>query len=252
MKRHKINKKLTLLAIIGILLLSFIPFVAAGNGNGTVTKRPIEDWLDAQWNAVLPYNVKNWGMCDFLSLDSNLIAKTGFPFPFILSDEDSLVIGETTFGGHITERVLKDGRVLITVHLTVTNAPLTVFVFSEYVDYLWGEIPRPSAILGSYADGYIDYKMVFKFYIEAPGDVLPFCWDALEDYKSLNLVGTGYGILTDHAADLGFTPGAMGMLKYHQISLYKPDFKVDHPKYDPDYGDLWPIETVEIYELGNN
>ena len=247
MKRHKINRKLTLLAMTGILVLSFIPFVAAGNGNGTVTKRPIEDWLNAQWDAVLPYNVENWGMCDFLSPDSDLIAKTGFPFPFILSDEDGLVNRETTFGGHITERALKDGRVLITVHLTVLNAPLTVFIFSEYVDYLWGVIPRPSAILGSYADGYIDYKMVFKFYIDAPGDDLPFCWDALDNYYSMNLVGTGYGILTDHAADLGFTPGATGMLKLHQIALAKPE---DHPNYDPIYGDFWPVETVEIYELG--
>ncbi len=45
MKRQKINKKLTLLAIVGILTFSCIPFVAAGNGNGRVTKRPIEDWL---------------------------------------------------------------------------------------------------------------------------------------------------------------------------------------------------------------
>ena len=64
----------------------------------------------------------------------------------------------------------------------------------------------------------------------------------------MNLIGTGYGVLTDHADDFGFTPGATGMLKLHQIALFKPDFKVDHPKYYP--GELWPVETIEIHELG--
>lgn len=251
MKRQKINKKLTLMVITVILVLSFIPFVAAVNGNGKVTTRPIEDWLNAQWDAVLPYDAENWGMCDFVSPDSNLVAKMGFPFPFILSDENGLVIGETTFGGYITERVLNDGRALITVHLNVWNAPLTVFYFPELVDYVWGDPPgpRPSAILGSYDDGYIDYKMVFKFLIGGPGDDMPFCWDAYNNYISMNLIGTGYGVLTDHAADFGLTPGAIGMLKLHQICLFKPDFGEDHPNYDPLYGDLWPVETVEIHEL---
>ena len=250
MKRQKINKKLTLLAIVGILMLSFIPFVAAGEGSGKVTKRPIDDWLDAQWGT-FPFDLDNWGMCDFVSSYSLLVAKMGFPFPFILSDENGLVNGETTFGGHITERVLKDGRALITVHLDVWNAPLTVFFFPELADHVWGDPPgpRPLALLGAWEDGYIDYKMVFKFYLNGPGEDMPFCFDAYNNYKSMNIIGTGYGTLTDHAADFGFTPGATGMLKLHQICLFKPDFKVDHPKYDPVYLDLWPVETVEIHEL---
>jgi len=250
MKRQNINRKLISLAIVGILMFSFIPFVAAGEGSGRVTKRPIDDWLNAQWDTVFGwfgYDAENWGMCDFVSPDSLLVAKTGFPFPYILSDENGLVIGETTFGGHITERVLNDGRALVTVHLMVWNAPLTVFFFPELADYVWGPGPRPSAILGSYEDGYIDYKMVLKFILEIPGDDIPFCWDALESFISLNIVGTGYGELTDHAADFGFTPGATGMLKLHQVALAKPE---DHPNYDPIYGDFWPVETVEIHELG--
>ena len=254
MKRQKINRKLTLIAIIGILVLSFIPFVAAGNGNGRVTKRPIEDWLNAQWAPPLAwfgYDVENWGMSDFVSPDSNLVAKMGIPFPFILSDENGLVNGETTFGGHITERVLNDGSALVTVHLFVWNAPLTVFYFPELSAHVWpapGELPgpRPLALLGAYGDGYIDYKMVFKFILDGPGEDMPFCFDAFNNYISIHIVGTGYGILTNHAADFGFTPGAAGMLKLHQIALAKPE---DHPNYDPIYGDFWPIETVEIHEL---
>ena len=253
MKRQNINRNLAILAIVGVLMFSFIPFVAAGEGSGKVTKRPIDDWLNAQWDTIIDwtgYNIENWGMCDFVSPYSNLVAKTGFPFPGPLRDETGLVVGETTFGGHITERALKDGRALITVHLNVWNAPLTVFYFPELADHVWGTGPYPLALLGADEDGYIDYKMVLKFYIAEPGDDLPFCWFAFDSYISMNIIGTGYGELTDRAADFGFTPGATGMLKLHQICLFKPDFKEDHPNYDPGYFDLWPVETVEIHELG--
>ena len=253
MKRQHINRKLAILAIVGILMFSFIPFVAAGEGSGKVTKRPIDDWLNVQWDTVFDwfgYDVENWGMADFVSPYSSLVAKMGFPFPYILSDENGLVIGETTFRGHITERALEDGRALITVHLSVWNAPLTVFFFPELADHVWGSGPRPLALLGAYEDGYIDYKMVFKFYLDEPGDDIPFCWDAFNSYISLNIIGTGYGVLTDHAADFGFTPGATGMLKLHQLVLIKPDLKEDHPKYSPLYGELWLVETIEIHELG--
>jgi hypothetical protein len=65
----------------------------------------------------------------------------------------------------------------------------------------------------------------------------------------LHVVGNGYGILTNHAADFGFTPGVMGRVKLHQIALIKPDLNGNPPKYDPEYDYLWPVETIEIHEL---
>ena len=255
MYRKEINKRLMLLAVIGVMFLTFIPFTVANKDDG-VTIRPIEDWLTAQWDFIhdiTGYDVKNWGVGDFVSPDSLLVTKMGYPFPFPwlpnFLDENGLVLGETTFSGFILERALNDGTALVTVHLDVTNAPLTVFFYPELSDYVFFGGARPTAILGSYEDGYIDYKLIFKFYISAPGEPIPFFGIAFENYVSINIIGTGYGTLTDHAADFGYTPGAMGMLKLHQIALFKPDFKSKHPNYDPVYYDLWPVETVEIHEL---
>ncbi|MFW9950117.1 MAG: hypothetical protein ACFFKA_08330, partial [Candidatus Thorarchaeota archaeon] len=76
-------------------------------------------------------------------------------------------------------------------------------------------------------------------------------WSLWDNYISCNIIGTGYGTLTEHAVEHGFagTAGTLGMVKLHQIALFKPDLNENHPKYDPVYGDLWPVETVEIYEI---
>ena len=56
--------------------------------------------------------MENWGYWDFMSPYSLFVVKMGVPFPFPwmdnFLDETGLVIGETTFGGRITERVLND------------------------------------------------------------------------------------------------------------------------------------------------
>ena len=165
--------------------------------------------------------------------------------------KNSLVDGDTIIEGSIKERVLKDGRALITLQLDVTNAPLTVYDLFEFLDYCFGVLGEPQAILGAGIDGYIDYKVVAKFIIPYPGDPLPHCFGIWGDYISVNIHGIGYGTLTERAVELGFatTAGATGMLKLHQIGLFKPDLKEGHPKYYPGDGDLWPVETVEIIEM---
>ena len=139
---------------------------------------------------------------------------------------------------------------------------MTVYDYFEFIGYCanwtdwWPDegIP-PSAILGEGIDGYIDYKLLFKFHISAPGDPLPPVWFSWDDYISCNIIGTGYGLLTEHAANWGYTPGAVGMVKLHQMCLFKPQFNHTsehpiHPKWDPVWFDLWPVETIEIHEIG--
>ncbi|MFX1414553.1 MAG: hypothetical protein ACFFA2_12055 [Promethearchaeota archaeon] len=259
----KKSSKLIMLVALGILIFSFIPVVAAKE----VNQRPLDDWLDPNYD-VFSWGADNWAFADFVSPYSMLVCKMGLPWPkaglpwapgikYDLVYENGLVEGATIIEGSIKERKYDDGRALITLMLDVKNAPLTVYNYIEFIGYCFNNtdwwpdegIP-PSAILGEGIDGYINYKVICKFFISAPGDPLPIIWDIWYDYISCNIIGTGYGILTEHAAAYGFTPGELGMVKVHQICLFKPDFKETHPKYDPFYGDLWPVETVEIHEIG--
>ncbi|MFX0076530.1 MAG: hypothetical protein ACFE96_13895 [Candidatus Hermodarchaeota archaeon] len=250
------KKKNAILAItIGALLLVFIPAVVA---NEQVVERPLDDWLDANY-AAFPWGEENWVINDFVSPYSWLVAKLGFPWPKAgfypwVNDmvyENSLVAGDTIISGKIKERVLNTGEALITLHLDVKNAPLTVYDIYELLFYCRGWAPEVQAVLGEGIDGYIDYKVLIKFIIPYPGASLPDTFVVYDNYISVNIHGIGYGTLTEHAVELGFAEnaGSMGMLLLHEIALYKPDFKEDHPKYDPYFGDLWPVETIEIFEL---
>lgn len=255
----KKSNRLILLVTTTLLICSFIPTIALA---GRVTERPLEDWLTPNYEA-FPWGEQNWAFSDFVSPYSWLVCKMGFPWPcdyetcgfgpFIedLVYENGLVDGVTVIGGKIKERELSDGTALITLSLDVKNAPLTVFDYFQFIDYCFGDALDPMPLLGEGIDGYINYKLELKFIIPKAGDPLPDVWSIWDNYVSCNVIGTGYGLLTEHAVELGFAKnvGALGMLKLHQICLYKPDLKVDHPKYDPIFGDLWPIETVEIFEL---
>ncbi len=250
-------KNLIVLATIGICIFSFIPAVAASQGR--VIERPLDDWLDPNY-AFYPWGEENWVMADWGSPYNNLLCKMGYPMPKAgigpwvndMEDENGLVMGETIIDGYITERELNNGQALITLYIDVKNAPLTVYDGSEFISYCLGEtMNEPQAVLGAGIDGYIDFKLIYKFFIPEPGLDLPTIWPSFNNYISINIIGTGFGTLTEHAVELGFAEnaGATGMVRLHQIALFKPDFKEGHPKYDPYYGDLWPVETVEIHEM---
>lgn len=249
------------------MILGFTSAVVASEGR--VSERPLDDWLEPNY-AAFPWGAENWAFSDFVSPESWLVCKMGLPWPksglpdfpgikFDMVYENSLVEGVTVITGLITERSLDDGSALITLHLDVKNAPLTVYNVFEFLGYCynrtaWYPYPGipPSAILGAEEDGYIDYKVVCKFYISEPGAALPDHNGLWNNYISVNIIGTGYGTLTEHAVELGFanTAGALGMVRLHQIALFKPNLKDTHPNYDPDFGDLWPVETIEIFEIG--
>lgn len=254
------KKKQAILAItVGILLLGFIPTAAA---SGKVTKRSLADWLVPNYSN-FPWGEQNWAFADYGDPANNLVCKMGLPWPksgllwapWFINDmvyENGLVDGDTIIDGKITERVLNDGKALITLHLDVKNAPLTVYDFDEFILYCFGvTVVEPQAVLGSGIDGYMDYKVVAKFIIPEPGADLPDTFDIWYNYISISISGTGFGTLTERAVELGFaeTAGAMGRVRLHQIALFKPDFKVDHPKYDASYGDFWPVENIEIFEM---
>ena len=72
----KKTSRLLTLATLGILIFSFISAVAASEGR--VTKRPIEDWLDPNYDFFY-WGEENWAFGDLSSIiaeDSKTLNKT--------------------------------------------------------------------------------------------------------------------------------------------------------------------------------
>lgn len=184
MKRQNINKKLILLTIVGILMFSFIPFVAAGKGNGGVTKRPIEDWLAPV--TTIPLGA----MPDY---DKGLLI-----WPFL--DDPTIPHWASALDydpeGFVSERELKNNIMLITVNMRVKDAPFYITSFM---------VPIPSAI--PLFKGVMDFTYELKFTIDLNtlgpddydenGNIIYHTWDYYVWYlgtlESVLLCGHGSG-----------------------------------------------------------
>jgi hypothetical protein len=240
MKRSALLPKILIFLIVGTMSFGFISAVQA-----KVTFRPIEHWL---------LNNPTGSGANYMNSDYTVNIGNPFLRPIFL-DEILLVDGETTYDGFIQERVLNDGSAQITVNLWVNNAPLTVYSFPEFLDYLlWiifggDPVPRPNAIIGAYGDGYIDYKFQYTFSLLSPGMEIPNIWDLIFSGADIRVqvTGKGYGTFSENAAPY-FTPGAKGMVTVNQLALIKPQLEGLGIK--KLYGiELWPIELINVQQI---
>ncbi|MFW9773571.1 MAG: hypothetical protein ACFFEO_15585 [Candidatus Thorarchaeota archaeon] len=234
MNRSKTFLKVLILLIVGIMCFGFISTVQASR----VNFRPIEDWL---------LNNPTGSGGNYLNED--YVINIGNPFlrPILL-DEILLVNGETTYDGYIQERILNDGSAQLTVNLWVHNAPLTIYSFPDFLNYILGG-PRPNAIIGAYEDGYIDYKYQFTFNLPNPGMEIPNLWDLYFSEADVmsQVIGKGYGTFSESFAPF-FTPGAKGMVTLNQICLVKP--QLEDLEINKLYGiELWPTELINIQQI---
>ncbi len=186
MKRQNINKKLTFLAIVGILMFSVIPFVAAGNGSGRVTIRPIEDWLAPVVEGDLPLGA----MPDY---DNGLLIWTFLDDPTIPHWASALDYDPK---GCVIERELKNNILLVTVKMRAKDVPFYVTNFA---------LPIPSAI--PIFSGVMDFTYELKFTIDLNtlgaddydenGNIIYHTWDYyvwnLGTLESVFLCGHGSG-----------------------------------------------------------
>ena len=183
MKQQKINRKLTIIAIIGILVLSFVPYVAAGNGNGRVTKRPIEDWLapvvDVPLGAMPDWDngLFIWTFLDDLS-----------PHWASALDYDPK--------GCVIERELKNNILLVTVKMRAKDVPFYI------TSLMWEE-----SFYKPIFYGVMDFTYELKFTIDLDtlgpddyneeGNILYRTWDYyvwdLLNFESVFLCGHGSG-----------------------------------------------------------
>jgi len=184
MKRQNNNKKLILLAIVGILMFSCIPFVVADSGNGGVIKRPIEDWLAPVVDIPLG------GMPDW---DNGLLIWTFLDNPSIPHWASALDYDPK---GSVIERELKNNILLVTVKMRAKDVPF--FITSIMT-------PIPSAI--PIFSGVMDFTYELKFTIDLgtlgpddyneEGNIIYHTWDyyvwELLTFESVFLSGHGSG-----------------------------------------------------------
>ena len=230
MKRSKLLK-ISIPLVIAIIFLSCTSTVYAASNKSKVNFRPLSEWEEA--NPSVFYYWFGWppGVdtpCYALSLADY---ETGTPPP------------KGTYDGYIKERKVSDQRALVTVYLTLKNAPFWLTIDDPDSDPL-----DPSKQIFENAK-IIEYHEVECFYIAYPGATIPNIFEiAFPDIVSFSGVGHGTGIFTHYAeSELGFTSGEEGMMTMNQRALIHPAFQND---FKGALGDCFPVEIINVHEVG--
>ncbi|MFW9784578.1 MAG: hypothetical protein ACFFFB_20020 [Candidatus Heimdallarchaeota archaeon] len=229
MKRYKLMK-FSLLLVIALTFLGFVSMVSAASDKSRVTFRPLSDW-----EANNPSIFYGWGgwppgtdtpvyrifLADFFS---------GTPPPI------------DTYDGYIKERKLSDGRALVTVYLSLKDAPFWLSVVPDF------PFPWDSSTHIFENAKIIEYREVVEFFIPFPGAPIPNLFDIpLVDYTYMSAVGHGTGIFTAYAEGFGFTAGEEGMMTINQRGLVRAAFQNG---FRGALGDLFPAEIINVHEVG--
>ncbi|MFX0007158.1 MAG: hypothetical protein ACFFAV_10590 [Candidatus Hermodarchaeota archaeon] len=203
--------RISLLATLGICMLSFMPAVL-----GTADSRPISDFVDTN-----DYT----GVAAWVDPETNLII---FPHGFYVTPPGTNLISDCEHHGSVLERDLKDGRIMYRINLHVKGAYMLVgdygvnpFVFEGEMDYSFTCIIIVEGEMGGPVPNLID--VWFYGAGEAP-------------YS--HLTGSGTGTFLVDA--FGFSAGDTANVKVNQIGLTKPE---GHPFYPG----LWPVELVFLH-----
>ena len=123
--RNSKKTKLLLVAVLGLLVFSFIPQTLAYN----VINRSFDDWF--------------YEMGGVNHLNDNLGVWTSgqlIVYPQFGYEEGFISILDSDYHGHILEREMSDGRHMITVQIHVKGAPVTAYDPDNYAVLFDGEM----------------------------------------------------------------------------------------------------------------
>jgi hypothetical protein len=235
MKRNvKANLNLLVVAIVALM------FGATASADGAARKRPLSDFLDAQgtqsifippvpdyWGWVVPppgvktpassYVGGNSASCDYAGLANEWLMSFGYPD-----------LG-TSFTGSVTERSLKDGRILVHVELHTVNA-LTFgmrIIAPDFGDFATDPLifgARAQDVLLGATPGIGDCHASFAWK-QSPGALVDFNHtegNTSFEYVSLSFRANAKGPLTALA---GYGPdGTPGRLIISQTGIFRTSF----------------------------
>ena len=240
------NTKILLGAVLGLLVLSFVPTVL---GSGTIKRSLEDDWLIAV-DGVTPLNdyIGYWAS-EQLIIFPHRDYDPYWNFVSILECDD--------YDGHILERELPDGGHMITVHMRVKGAPVIVetydpsnpiTLFKGKMDYIFQlkfiiDIEVWPTFLVPWADD--DGFDNETGYVILPG-YLPLAFDSLLWYEfglefvSVLFIGTGKGEMVNdwNGLELGDTAKVI-------VATYgsaKKGYNFIEP-----FSPLWPLDFIKLY-----
>ncbi|MHA2289414.1 MAG: hypothetical protein ACXABG_11575 [Promethearchaeota archaeon] len=155
--------QLLIVAVVGILLFSFLPTAQGWRSRRTnVTIRPIEDWLqNSPFGIGVPWETVYVG-------DDG---KDNHYWMFTDSVDGAFTGTQYEYGGHVKEKVLRDGSIEITVILFMYDvyAELYNVLYDENGDPIWS-----MNYFGNMGDlhssGYVDYFFKMQFTLDAEYD----------------------------------------------------------------------------------
>jgi hypothetical protein len=238
--RSSLRALATVLALGGFCLSS--PFARAGT-----THRPIAEFVDAQGTFCVDDGAG--GCVIFVPPVANFVAFTdtvhflGASVDYAGLSDDPLggTLG-TTFSGTISERTLKDGSVIITVHLRTSNALTYVIPFDPNSSAnQFGENPlifgaRASDVLAGATPALANSKFDLEFTNAAPGLPIP-------DFEQLLFApGPGQQLLSvtfEATANGTFADGTPGKVHVIERGIFDNGF---HGA----VGDGFPAEFINL------
>jgi hypothetical protein len=224
--------KISILLVIAIVFLSCSSLGYAASDKSRVTLRPLEEWAETNPSIFYGWGGRSPGTDtpNYLIALADTDTNGGIPPP------------EGTYDGYIKERKLSDGRALVTVYLSLEDAPFWLVVG------VYPDDPLDSSKQIFENAKIINYREVNEFVIPFPGAPIPNIGDiAYTDWVLSEGNGQGRGIFTAWAANFGFTPGEQGMMTINQRGLIRTAFQNG---FKGALGDLFPVEFINVHQIG--
>ena len=216
MSRTKLNTKIYVILVLGLLFLSIASSANAWGRRRGVYYRPLSDWTENNPRVIYGLTT-NWDLLP----DGYILIPT-------IENSDQ-------YSGYIREKVLDDGRAEVTIYVFGKGCPILVYTLQ---DAFFNPEPQELLVDTRY---YCIYTMQFIF--PESNQEIPFFFDILFDmtgelgeWVSTHSIGFGFGTFTDYAENFGFTSGETGKVFLHQESHI-----------DSEGQEVWPYETINVF-----
>jgi hypothetical protein len=234
--RNSKKTQLLIVAVVGIILFSFIPAVQGSQGHGTI-KRSLDDWFYVVDGSDLNPHILAWA--------SDTLSEPVIMYPHFDAGWNLVPIWECDYTGFVHDREMSDGRHMITVHMRVKGVPVIVETFDPEnyktlfigeMDYIYvqkfivniTEWSNWLVMLGIDDDGFTDDGNILL-----PRQDIPMVYGSMFGFEFVSILVIGGGKGTAVSEWNGLEPGDSAKTKIGQYGVANEgsiDWKIDFIK----------------------